>query len=145
MSVREPRGREHGPAFWLGLALGWPLIGFGVWTLVRRSGATDPPNFAALFLGLALVHDLVVAPLASALALWVGPRLPVRARAPVAAAAIVSGALVLVSLPPLFSGGVPDNPSLLPRNYPFGLAVALAAVWAVTGAAVALARLRRRA
>ncbi len=142
--MSRPAAGEHGPAFWVGLVLGWPLIGFGVWTLFRRSGATDPPNFSALFLGLALVHDLVLAPLVSALAVWVGPRLPARARAPVAVAAIVSGALVLISLPPLLSDGVPDNPSLLPRNYPFGLLVALAAVWAVTGAAVAIVRLRGR-
>lgn len=142
MSERQPLLREHGPAFWIGLAVGWAIIGFGLWTLFRRAGATRPPGFATLFVGLALVHDLVLAPLVTAVAAWVGPRLSPRVRAPVAIAAIVSGALVLVSLPPLLGGRVPDNPSLLPRDYPGGLAIALASVWVLTGVVAVLGRLR---
>lgn len=136
--------REHGPAFWIGLAVGWSVTAFGLWTLFRRAGATDPLNFGTLFVGLALVHDLVFAPLVTAFATWFVPRLPERARPVVVGAAIVSGTLALVSLPPTLGERLPDNPSLLPRNYPLGLAIALAAVWTATGAAIALARFRSR-
>lgn len=44
--------------------------------------------------------------------------------------AILTVALVVVSLPVLFQrGGIAANPSSLDRNYPVGLAVAVAVVW----------------
>jgi ABC-type iron transport system FetAB permease component len=127
----------------MGLAIGWGVMAFGLWTLFRRSGATRPPNFGALFVGLALVHDLALAPLVTAFAAWVVPRLPAPARGVVIGAAIVSAALVLVSLPPILGAQPRDNPSLLPRDYPLGLVIALAAVWTAAAVGVALVRLRR--
>jgi hypothetical protein len=56
---------------------------------------------------------------------------------------IVSGVLVLASYPALRGfGRLPDNPSLLPRNYTAGLTWALL-VWAVTVLGIA-AKLRKR-
>lgn len=143
MTERRPGRAEHGPVFWIGLVVGWAVMAFGLWTLFRRAEATRPTSFATLFVGLVLVHDLVLAPLVTAIVAWAGPRLAPPARAKVTAAVIVSGALVLVSLPPLLGGRVPDDPSLLPRNYPVGLAIALVSVWAATGALVLVRRLRR--
>lgn len=141
--MRAPAREPGGPVFWVALVAGWALVAFGVWTVFDRAGATHPSSFAAWLVGLAVVHDLLVAPAISAVASTVGPRLSARARGSVFAAAIVSVSLVLVSLPPLL-GTPADNESLLPRNYVAGLAIALALVWAATIVWV-VARRRRRA
>lgn len=143
-AARRPFLREHGPVFWIGVAAGWAVMAFGIWTLFRRAGATRPMNFGALFVGLALIHDLLLAPVVTVLAAWLGPRLPARERALVTGAAIVSGVLAIVALPPILGTQPADNPSLLPRHYPVGLVIALVSVWGVTGLAIALARLRSR-
>ncbi len=135
--------REHGRLFWAATALGWVVIAFGVWTLLQRSGATRPLSFGSWFVGLALVHDLVLAPIVAAIAVILGPRIPSRLRGPVIGGLIVSGALVLVSLPPLLGTRVVDNPSLLPRNYGTGLLIGLALTWSVI--AVIAVAVRRRA
>jgi hypothetical protein len=112
---------------------------------VQRAGAIHPAEFGAWFVVLLLVHDLIVAPALSALAAWTGPRTSPRVRGAVVAAAIASGALVLVTLPPLL-GNPAGNDTLLPRNYAAGIAIALGVVWVVAGGAVALGlrRARRR-
>lgn len=132
---------EHRGLFWTATAVGWAVIAFGVWTVLRRAGATKPANLAAWFLGLALVHDLLLAPLVAAIAFALARRIPGRLRTVVIGGLVVSGALLLVSLPPILGDRSPDNPSLLPRHYGAGLLVALAAVW--TSVAIAAAVLRR--
>lgn len=140
----SPVLREHGPVFWVGIAAGWAVMAFGIWTFLRRAGATRPANAWSLLVGLAIAHDLVLAPLVTGLAAWLVPRLPRRVRPAIVAAAIVSGILALVSLPPILGDQPGDNSSLLPRDYPAGLAIALASVWAVTFAAVGVLRVRSR-
>jgi len=140
MSDRE---REHGRLFWAATAAGWATIAFGVWTLLQRSGATRPLDFTTWLIGLALVHDLVFAPIVAGLAVILGTKLTPRMRGAVIGGLIVSGAIVLVSLPPLLGARLADNPSLLPRAYGTGLVVALGLTWAaVLGIAIAA---RRRA
>ncbi len=136
------REREHGRLFWVATAAGWAVIAFGVWTLLQRSGATRPLNFTTWFVGLALVHDLVFAPIVAGLAVVLGPRIPSRMRGAVIAGLIVSGALVLVSLPPLLGERAADNPSLLPRDYGTGLLIGLALAWSGVAAVAVVARRR---
>jgi hypothetical protein len=135
----EPRGW----LFWCSWVAGGALIGFGVWTAFDRAGAIHPVSFGAWFVGLTLVHDLVLAPAISAAAVVFLPRVPLRLRGIVFAAAIVSGALVVISLPPLL-GDPADNASILPRNYVAGVAVAIAATWTVAAIGVLALRLRTR-
>jgi hypothetical protein len=137
------RDEPHGPLFWAALACGWSIMEFGVWTVLQRSGAIPPATFATWFVGLVLVHDLAIAPALSAVAAVLGPRLPRRVRGVVVAAAIVSGALMLLSLPPML-GNPAGNETLLPRNYVGGLAVALGVVWAAAAGAVLVVRGRAR-
>jgi hypothetical protein len=118
-------------------------MAFGGWVVVQRSGAIHPAEFGAWLVALILVHDLVVAPALSALAAWIGPRVSPVARGAVVAAAIASGALALVSLPPLL-GNPAGNETLLPRNYEAGIVVALVVVWIVAGGAIALGLRRGR-
>lgn len=134
----------YGRAFWAGVILGWAAMVFGVVSLIAHRGATHPPAVLVWIVGLALVHDLVIAPAVSLSGRtlsragrrwWLGP---------VEGALAVSAAITLFAVPFVAGWGrQPDNPSLLPRNYAAGLALVLAGVWAV-GAAALVRRARRR-
>ncbi|HEY5905422.1 MAG TPA: hypothetical protein VIX39_06395 [Actinomycetota bacterium] len=118
-------------------------MGFGVVSLLSKAGATKPLNFAVFFVGLALVHDVLVAPATIAIATGLRGVSPRTGRGLLFGALVVSAVVVLFSVPLLFGWGAqPDNPSFLPRNYPLGLALVLAVVWGVA-AAVLIARTRR--
>jgi hypothetical protein len=135
-------GSSHfGIAFWSLGILGWAAIGYATWGVIVHPGATDPPNFAVWFLGAAVVHDLVVAPVVLVVGLAL-VRTVRRGRAALQVAIICSATLCLFSLPVLLGlGGLRDNATLLPRNETLGLVAALAVVWATT-AAVVLGRRR---
>ncbi len=78
-----------------------------------------------------ILHDFVFAPLCAA-AGWTGRRL-IRGRwwTPVAVAALCSAVLVILAIPVYGTPGAkPDNPTVLDRNYPLGLWLSLALVWA---------------
>ena len=118
--------------FWICLAIGGGCMGFGLISLFAKAGATNPANFAVFFIGLALVHDLLLAP-AVIVAAWllrsVTPR-PIRG--------VLFGALAVSAIVAGFSvpfvagwGAQPDNPSFLPRPYGLGLLVVLAWVWVI--------------
>lgn len=139
--LREDERR--GWLFWGSAALGWAIVAFGLWTLLQHAGSTKPLNFAALFIGLAVVHDLVFAPAVSLLGRVAGPRLSAAIRTIVFVAAVISGSLVLVALPPLL-GDPGDNETLLPRNYAAGMLLSLAVVWATAGIVIAVRRLVRK-
>lgn len=78
----------------------------------------------------AVVHDLVFAPLCAAVG-FAGRRLIPRSwQSPVAVAALCSVVLMLLAVPVFSRPGMrPDNPSVLDRDYPLGLGIALAVVW----------------
>ncbi len=77
------------------------------------------------------VHDFVFAPLCVAAGLAGRPLLPARWQSPVAVAALCTVVLALLAVPVYNKPGLkPDNPTVLDRNYPLGLWVALAVVWA---------------
>ena len=135
--VRDARG----PLFWVSFVVGWAVIGFGVWTLLVRATATHPLRFGAWFLGLTLAHDLLIAPLISAVAVALAPRLPAHLRGALLVAVIVSAVLILLSLFP-FLGDPADNETILPRNYAAGLAIAIAVTWIAAAIWIVLARTR---
>ncbi|MEX0755541.1 MAG: hypothetical protein WD556_10585 [Actinomycetota bacterium] len=147
--MSRPAGRDglwdepsrYGAVFWIGAAVGWAAIGFGLLSLFQRSGATDPTSSGSLFAVLLLGHDLVVVPLVAFAGVVLLRRVPVGARGPVTGAMIATGVLALVSFPLLGGfGGIASNPSLLPRNYVAGTAIALVTIWAVTAAVLLRAR-----
>ncbi|MGU3498081.1 hypothetical protein [Mycobacterium sp. C31M] len=109
--------------------LGVVIAGYGVVLLVDF-----PPVIIARILVwavvAAVVHDLVFAPLCAALGLAGRRLIPARWQSPVAVAGLCSVVLILLAIPVYSSPGLrPDNPTVLDRNYPLGLAVALAIVW----------------
>jgi hypothetical protein len=133
---------RYGPTFWTCLAIGTGCMVFGLTSLFANSSATDPVNFAGFFVGLVLVHDMLVVP-ATIVAAWL-----LRSVAPAAIRGTLSGALAVSAIVVAFSipllagwGAQPDNTSLLPRRYGLGLSIVLAWVW-LAWLAVALARRR---
>jgi hypothetical protein len=116
-------------------------MAFGLVALFSKAGATQPANFAAFFIGLALVHDLLLAPAVIVVATGLRRASPRTGRGLLFGALVVSAVVALFSVPMLFGWGAqPDNPSFLPRNYAVGLALVLAVVWGLAAAMV----LRRR-
>ena len=91
----------------------------------------------------ALVHDVILVPVALA-ATWLVRRfVPARIRPPISAAIFATAIVTLISLPALRGyGRRPANPTILPRDYATGLAVTLAVVWAIAAGWTVLARMR---
>ena len=77
-----------------------------------------------------LAHDVVFAPLCAAIGVGARRVLPRRWWAPIACGAVCTVALFTLSAPVLFRGHArADNPTVLDRNYPLGLLIALTVVW----------------
>ena len=82
-------------------------------------------------LGGVVVHDFVFAPLTAALGYTARRWIPGRWWTPVAVAALCSVTLLLLAIPVFDAPGAkPDNPTAIDRDYPVGLAISLAVVWA---------------
>ncbi|MGV9860703.1 S-methyl-5'-thioadenosine phosphorylase [Gordonia sp. NPDC003425] len=124
-------------------------IGYGVFLTVTAVARTDWSSMVGWLAGGVIAHDAVLAPIW--LAVWWILRRTLRDRGryvPVAIALAFTGVLTLLAVPvlaPRPAGQAPaSNPTLLDRNYPAGLAVAVAAVWAITGIWLVLHRIRTR-
>ena len=129
----------------IGLALGLPVIGYGIRGAVVDAADTHPPELARWVIGAALVHDVVVVPLAAAVALLARRFTPPHAWPPVRAGLAATAILVLVAWPFVRGyGRDPTNPSLLPRSYGAGLAAAIGIVWLAVAAWAAWRAIRSR-
>ena len=136
-------GHRAGPLFWASAAVGWGVIGFGLWGIFSNSLDTRPANLARFVVGGALLHDLLVAPVVIVLGVLLARTVPGRARATVQAALVISAVLALFSYPLVRAYGLAaNNPTSLPHNYALNLTIVLGLVWAVA-AAVVFMRLRR--
>jgi len=142
----EPAGRERrGAGFWLSAAAGWAIIGWGIRGALHHHIDTRPHQLVDFFIGGALVHDLLFAPLVLIVGVLVARLVPGRWRAPVQTAAIISGGLALFAWPEIRDyARVLHNPTSLPYNYTANVAILIAVVWAVVlGSAAIAGRLRR--
>lgn len=121
--------------------LGMAVAGYGV-LLVWENPPVIIMRIGVWALAGVVLHDLVFAPLCVALG-FAGRRLiPARWRAPVALAAFCSVVLVLLAVPVYGRPGArPDNLTVLDRDYPLGLWISLAVVWACVPVYYAIARL----
>ncbi|HEY8525771.1 MAG TPA: hypothetical protein VIL48_12440 [Acidimicrobiales bacterium] len=125
-----------------GLALGLPLLAYGVRGALVDAADTHPPELAAWIAGTALAGDLLVVPLALGAARLARRMAPARAWPAVRAGLLVTAVLTLVAWPFVRGyGRDPAVPSLLNRDYGAGLAAAVAAVWAAVLATAVLAAL----
>jgi hypothetical protein len=142
MRERSPVARV---AFWAGAAVGWTVIAIGARGVLRDSDATRPGDLGRWFVGLLLVHDLVLVPLVLAVGWFAGRVLPARAVVHVRLGLAASAVLVAVAFPLVRGYGEREgNPSLLPLPYGRNLVIALVLAWAVIGAALVVAAVRAR-
>ena len=128
--MSAPQSRGSGAVRHTLVVLGIVLGAYGALLLWE-----NPPVIIMRILVWALVgvvlHDVVFAPLCVALG-FAGRRL-IRGKwwPPVAVAAFCSIVLVFLAIPVYGKPGMrPDNMTVLDRNYPLGLWLSLAAVWA---------------
>jgi hypothetical protein len=121
-----------------GLALGLPVIAYGLWGVLIDADRTHPAELARWVVGSAVATDLLVVPAVIAIGA-AARRLTPRPWWPtVRTALMVTGSLALVAWPFVRGyGDDPANASLLPRNYAAGLAMAVAVVWALAAARLA--------
>jgi len=127
----------------VGLALGLPVIAWGIRGVFMESARTHPAELGRWLLGSAVVHDAVVLPIVLLVGAAARRTVPDRAWPVVRWALATSGVLLLVSWPFVRGyGRSAGNPSLLPRAYGTGVLFALAAVWAVSGAMLLMRRSR---
>ena len=120
--------------FWLGLLVGVPLMAIGMVGIFRDAGVTAPANFALWFVAGGVLHDALLAPAVLVIG-WAMRRLvPGRALGPVQAAAALTGFVLVLALIPLLGWGRrAAEPTVQPLNYPLGVAVILAVIWAGAG------------
>ena len=127
---------EYGRAYWIALPVGVALMAFGIIGVIGDKGIATSLDIGAWLAGADVAHDFVLAPLACLVGAVVARALPRWSRAPVQAALLVTGVLLIVVFPALLGYGhdqVPDNPSVQPLDYATATLTALAVVW--TGAA----------
>jgi hypothetical protein len=145
-SPRNPEDHDRPPGgrlFWTLTVVGLAIVGFGLAGLVRNSEQTAPGSWLRFFVGGLLAHDLLLAPVVLAAAALLVRYLPAWVRPTMQGALLVSGMVVLASIPALGGfGRLANNPSILPNDYPRNLGLVLAAIWVV--ATVLVLRARRR-
>jgi len=135
---------EYGRVFWALAGLGWALMAFGTGGILARARATAPPELAAWVIGAAVVHDLIVAPVVFSVGRVLSRATRGLPRAAVQIGLVLTGLLVLYSIPVVGGfGRLGDNPSLLPREYGTSLVVVLGGVWGIVGATLLWGRSRR--
>lgn len=122
----------------VGLALGLPVISYGLWGVLVDADRTHPAELARWVVGSAVAVDLLVVPAVIAIGA-VARRLTPRPWWPtIRAALVVTGSLALVAWPFVRGyGDDPANTSLLPRDYAAGLASAVVVVWVLAAARLA--------
>lgn len=139
------RHDHTGPGLWIGLALGTPLIGWGVRGILLESARTHPTELGRWIIGSAVIHDALVLPVVLVVGVLARRAVPTPAWPPVRWGLATTAVLAIVSWPFVRGyGRSPNNPSLLPRNYGEGVLVVLAVVWLVTGALATVAVRRAR-
>ena len=123
---------EYSRAYWIALPIGMALMAFGLVGMVADKGIATSLDIGAWLIGADVAHDFVLAPVACLIGAVVARALPHRWRAPVQAALLTTGVLLIVVFPALRGYGrdhVPDNQSVQPLDYTTATLTALAAVW----------------
>jgi hypothetical protein len=148
MAARElsPEVEETpGRGFWIGLALGLPVMAYGAVELFGQAGSTRATNVAVWIGGGLLLHDLLFAPVVITAVWAIGKVLPERLRAPIRAGVLGTALVIAIGWPALRGyGNRPDNRTIHPLDYTTAVLTAMAVVWALVGAWVLVAAIDRR-
>lgn len=141
-------GTQQRAPFLIGLALGGPLVAVATFELVSEAGSAGAIAVGRWLVGANLLHDLVLAPAVCIVGWLLVRELPHALRAPLAAAMIASGIVVIVAFPALRGYGrdqVPGNPTVQPLNYASATLTALGVVWGVCAVWFSIRIVRSRA
>jgi hypothetical protein len=138
-----PRTRR-GPVFWTSVVVGWVVMLAGLRGLLIDAALTQPADLARWFFGVAIVHDLFIAPVAYLCALLIRRVAPRAAVEPLQLGLAASALLVGFAWPLIGGyGRRPSNPTVLPLDYTRNVVVALVAIWAGATVAIVVSALRR--
>lgn len=142
-NAREEGKTTGGPAFWIGVVIGWTMIALGIRGLLHDHVATNPAVVGRYVLEAALILDLVVAPIACAAGLLIARLFKPPLRAIVGGGLVASVVIAVYSYPFVRGfGQSPNLPSALFINYGRGLVIVLALIWLVV-ATLCLVSVRR--
>lgn len=137
--IREEPQPEPTRCRYVLYALGVAMVFIGLKGIIHNTKHYENPvYFGQLFIGGALAHDLIIAPVVIVVSLVLGRLVPIAFRAPIQLGLFASAVLAFVAYPGVreFSYAK-DNTSADPLNYAHGLLIALACVWAVVLVAIA--------
>jgi hypothetical protein len=126
------------------IALGAVVMGYaGLGAL--RDADVDLFGVSLFLVGVLVLHDAVLLPVAIGVGALIGRVPPEAARPVFRAAAIISLTVAVVALPLVLGfGRAADNPSVLPLSYGRGLLQILGLVWASAAIVAGMQLLRRR-
>lgn len=135
----------YGAVFWIGLSVGWAVVVYGVVGALNSVWLRDRPAELALWVAGGLVaHDVLLAPLVTAVAFVLALVLPRWLRGPIAGALALSGLVALFSYPLLRAfGRRASNATLLPHDYGRNVLRVLLAIWTVALVVIAIRAARR--
>jgi Na+-transporting NADH:ubiquinone oxidoreductase subunit NqrB len=120
-----------GTAWDVGLAAGGAIFAFGLYGLLHNATQTMPADLLKWIAGALILHDAIVAPATLVAGMLLTRLLPATIRAGMRATLAVCAVVVMMSVPVLKAvGRRPDNPSLLPHDYPRNLAIVIALILA---------------
>lgn len=105
---------------------------YAVWQLAIGGVVTSPVTSGLWVVGAALAHDLVLAPFVAITGLLLARLAPPAVRPVIAGGLVVTGCLLLISIPLLLDRGGEGNPTTTPLDYPRGLLLAVGVVLVVT-------------
>jgi multisubunit Na+/H+ antiporter MnhE subunit len=135
-----------GFGFWIGLALGTPVMVYGAYELVQQMGWSRAFDVAKWLGGGLVLHDLVLVPIVLTLVWATGRIAPGIVRVPLRVGVLGSALIVAVAWPALRGyGDRPDNPTVHPLDYGSSVLTALALLWGAvaTWSVVVVLRSRR--
>jgi hypothetical protein len=145
VSTDERTRETPGLGFWIGLALGTPLMLYGAVELIDQTGWSRAFAAGRWLAGGLLLHDFVLVPVVLALVWALGRWTPAWLGTPLRAGVLASLLVLALGLPGLRGYSQrPDNPTVHPLDYGTAVLSVLATVWGVV-AVWALWRLATRA
>ncbi|MGZ8752164.1 MAG: hypothetical protein ACXW1S_04210 [Acidimicrobiia bacterium] len=130
----------------MGAAVGIGIMAFGFRGLFENSRATQPLEFAKWFVGADLLHDLVIAPVAALVGVFVARLFPRPWRFPVQAGLFATAIVLAVGWAPLRGYGratAVGNATVQPLDYSTAVATVVGVVWIIVAGWLAVIATRR--
>lgn len=130
---------------WLLGGLGVALLAYGIWRIFEFADATRPRQLALWLVAALVLHDGILSWLVVGVGWLLARLVPGRARSYLQGGLVTAGLVAAVAVPLIYRRGKSQpGQALLERNYSANLALIVAGIAAVTGAAYLL-RVRRDA